>query len=96
MFACRTTTNYILNDIAEKLGDAKNGATSAEVLTALAEATKLDHVASEVIEYAFNKQKSPKVQQEALNWLSQALQEFGFVQVFWMLNENVSGILSQF
>lgn len=74
-----TTTNYFLTDVAEKLGDAKNGTIASEVLIALAEATRLDYVASEVIDYAFNKQKSPKVQQESLNWLSQALLEFGFV-----------------
>ncbi|KAE8740038.1 hypothetical protein FOCC_FOCC014444 [Frankliniella occidentalis] len=88
------TTSYILTDVAEKLGDAKNGTVSAEVLTALAEATKLDHVATEVIDYAFNKQKSPKVQQEALNWLSQALLEFGFVVQPKALIENVKKAFS--
>ncbi|KAK3923770.1 Protein mini spindles [Frankliniella fusca] len=89
-----TTTTYILTDVAEKLGDAKNGTVSAEVLTALAEATKLDHVATEVIDYSFNKQKSPKVQQEALNWLSQALLEFGFVVQPKGLIENIKKALS--
>lgn len=89
-----TSTNFILNDITEKLGDAKNGTVSSEVLTALAEATKLDHVASEVLDYAFNNQKSPKVQQEALNWLSQALLEFGFVVQPKPLIENVKKAFS--
>jgi len=74
----RTAAGYVVNDVAEKLGDAKNGALAAEVLTALAEATKLDYVALEVMDFAFNVQKSPKVQQEALTWLSQAILEFGF------------------
>jgi len=69
--------DYCITDIAEKLGDIKNGTLAAETLTSLAEATKLELVATEVLNFAFV-QKSPKVQQEALLWLSTAIREFGF------------------
>mgnify|MGYP000448065544 CR=1 FL=1 len=72
-----TCLDYCVTDIAEKLGDVKNGTLAAETLTSLAEATKLDLIATEVLSFAFN-QKSPKVQQEALTWLSTAIREFGF------------------
>lgn len=65
-------------DIAEKLGDPKNSSTAAETLTAIAEATSFELVANEVLAFAFN-QKNPKVQNETLLWLSQALMEFGIV-----------------
>lgn len=71
-----TTSSYCIMDITEKLGDAKSGSTASDTLIAIAEATSLDHVATEVITFAFN-QKNPKVQQEALLWLSNALLEFG-------------------
>ncbi|XP_026677349.1 protein mini spindles, partial [Diaphorina citri] len=74
-----TTVGYCLTDIAAYLGDAKNGTLAGEVLTCLAEATRLDFVSAEVLNYAFSVQKSPKVQQEALTWLSKAILEFGFV-----------------
>jgi len=69
--------DYCVTDITEKLGDVKNGTLAAETLTSLAEATKLELVATEVLNFAFA-QKSPKVQQEALLWLSTAIREFGF------------------
>ncbi|XP_014295332.1 protein mini spindles isoform X1 [Microplitis demolitor] len=71
-----TAASYCIMDIAEKLGDSKNGSIAAETLLAIAEATSFEHVATEVITFAFN-QKSPKVQQESLLWLSNALLEFG-------------------
>uniref|UniRef100_A0A8D8W5H1 Cytoskeleton-associated protein 5 n=1 Tax=Cacopsylla melanoneura TaxID=428564 RepID=A0A8D8W5H1_9HEMI len=84
-----TTVGYCLTDIASYLGDAKNGALASEVLTSLAEATRLDYVSAEVLNYAFTTQKSPKVQQEALTWLSKAILEFGFVVEPKSLMENV-------
>lgn len=66
-----------INDVIDKLGDAKNGSIAAEVLTTFAEVTKLEHVANAVLDYAFS-QKSPKVQQESLLWVSTAIKEFGF------------------
>ncbi|XP_065333081.1 protein mini spindles isoform X1 [Cloeon dipterum] len=73
----RTCANFCLQDVAEKLGDAKVGTAAADALTAMAETLKLDYVAVEVLTLAFN-QKSPKVQQEAMGWLSNALKDFGF------------------
>jgi len=73
----RTSANFCLQDVAEKLGDPKTGTSAAETLTAIAEATKLDFVATEVLNLAFN-QKSPKVQQEAMAWVAAAIKEFGF------------------
>ncbi|XP_017478345.1 PREDICTED: cytoskeleton-associated protein 5 isoform X2 [Rhagoletis zephyria] len=72
-----TTTDLVVNEVTEKLADIKNGATAADVLTAFAEATKLEHIVGRVLTFAFD-QKSPKVQSEALNWVSKAILEFGF------------------
>lgn len=71
-----TTSSYCIMDITEKLGDSKNSGVAAEALSAIAEATSLEHVANEALGFAFN-QKNPKVQQETLLWLSNALMEFG-------------------
>lgn len=72
-----TTADYILTDVAEKLGDAKNSSAAAAALTVIAEAIKLDYVVGKIMEFAFE-QKSPKVQQETLLWVSGAIREFGF------------------
>ncbi|XP_067640412.1 protein mini spindles isoform X4 [Eurosta solidaginis] len=72
-----TTIDLVLNEVTEKLADIKNGATAAEVLTAFAEATKLEYIVGRVLAFAFE-QKSPKVQSEALNWVSKTILEFGF------------------
>lgn len=61
----------------EKLGDTKNGTKAGETLTAIAEATSLNHVSLQVIDFSLG-QKNPKVLQEALMWLSNAIKEFGF------------------
>lgn len=83
-----TSIEACVVDVAEKLGDAKNGALAGEVLTALAEASRLELVGPLVLDFAFS-QKSPKVQQESLNWLSNALREFGFVIQPKSIIENV-------
>lgn len=72
-----TSADFVINEVTEKLGDAKNSSVAAQTLTAIAEATKLDYVVSKVTQFAFD-QKSPKVQSEALNWISGAIKEFGF------------------
>ncbi|XP_066599618.1 protein mini spindles isoform X2 [Prorops nasuta] len=71
-----TVVECCIMDITEKLGDPKNSAVAADALTSIAEATSLEYVADEIMEFAFN-QKNPKVQQETLLWLSKALMEFG-------------------
>lgn len=72
-----TSTDYIMNEVVEKLGDPKNSVSAAQVLTAIAEAIRLEYVVSKVLSFAFE-QKSPKVQQEALLWVNSAIKEFGF------------------
>ncbi|CAD6995897.1 unnamed protein product [Ceratitis capitata] len=72
-----TTIDLVVNEVTEKLADIKNGATATDVLTAFAEATKLEHIMVRVLAFAFD-QKSPKVQSEALNWVNKAILEFGF------------------
>jgi cytoskeleton-associated protein 5 len=69
---------YCIQDVSSLLGDTKNGSLASELLTVIADATKLDLVTNIVLKYAFNIQKNPKVQIDALNWLSGAILEFGF------------------
>ncbi|XP_076268302.1 protein mini spindles-like isoform X2 [Rhynchophorus ferrugineus] len=75
-----TTVDCCIKDIAEKFGDAKNGNIVIGTVTAMAEATSFGHVSIAVLDFAFN-QKSPKVQQEVLNWLAVTLKEFGVAGV---------------
>ncbi|CAN7938636.1 unnamed protein product, partial [Ixodes hexagonus] len=70
------TAESCLADLVDKVGDAKNGPAAAAALTALAEATSLDHVSQEVLALCFA-QKNPKNQSEALLWLANAIKEFG-------------------
>lgn len=71
------SSDAIINEVTDKLGDSKTNSLAAETLSAIAECIKLDYVVSAVLEYAFT-QKNPKVQQEALLYVSNALKEFGF------------------
>ncbi|XP_023178563.2 protein mini spindles isoform X3 [Drosophila hydei] len=71
------TVDHVVNEITEKLADAKNGGSASDALTALSEATKLEHVVSKVLSFSLE-QKSPKVQSEAFNWINKAIVEFGF------------------
>lgn len=64
-------------DLVEKIGDAKNGQNVKELLSMLAENSKLEYVSQVVIDTAFS-HKSPKNQQEALAWLIQSIKDFGF------------------
>ncbi|XP_030375807.1 protein mini spindles isoform X2 [Scaptodrosophila lebanonensis] len=82
------TVDHVVNDITEKLADAKNSTTAAEVLTAFAEATKLEYVVGKVLTFALE-QKSPKVQSEAFNWVNKSITEFGFQLQPKMLIEDV-------
>ncbi|GAB6028698.1 hypothetical protein CHUAL_004522 [Chamberlinius hualienensis] len=69
---------FVTEELAEKIGDSKNGSGASDALTAIAEATKLDYVASQVLDYVFS-QKSPKNQVEAMNWLGNSIKEFGLI-----------------
>lgn len=72
-----TTADYIMNEVIEKLGDAKNSGPAREVLTAIADCISLEYVVTRVLSYIFE-QKSPKLQQEGLLWISGAIRDFGF------------------
>lgn len=74
----KRSAEYVITDVVDKLSDAKNGSVTTEALTAIAEATGLDFVSIQVTDFAMT-QKNPKVQAEALIWLSNAIREFGFV-----------------
>lgn len=74
-----TSMECCVQDVSSLLGDGKNGNLASQVLTTFAEATRLDIVSNAVLEYAFTVQKNPKVQIDALNWLSGAILEFGFM-----------------
>ncbi|XP_008189868.1 protein mini spindles isoform X2 [Acyrthosiphon pisum] len=74
-----TGMNSCIQDVSSLLGDNKNGNLASQVLTTFAESTRLDLVCNAVLDYAFTVQKNPKVQIDALNWLSGAILEFGFI-----------------
>ena len=74
----KRSADLVIPDVVDKLSDAKNGSITTEALTAIAEATNLDYVSTNVTDFAMG-QKNPKVQAEALIWLSNAIREFGFV-----------------
>ncbi|XP_020818600.1 protein mini spindles isoform X1 [Drosophila serrata] len=71
------TVDQVINEITEKLADPKNGSAASDVLSAFADATKLEYVVVKVLGFAFE-QKSPKVQSEAFNWVNKSIIEFGF------------------
>lgn len=77
VFCYRTGLSAVVTDVTEKLSDSKTQAAAVDALTALSEATTLEQVATQILDYAFT-QKNPKVQVEVFNWLSNAVQEFGF------------------
>ncbi len=77
VFGISTTTgDMIINEVVEKLGDAKNSAIAAESLLAIADAINLEYVIVKMLGYSLE-QKSPKVQIEALQLTGEAIQAFG-------------------
>ncbi|XP_038047612.1 cytoskeleton-associated protein 5-like [Patiria miniata] len=74
----RRTASCVIPGLVDKIGDIKSGSKVKESMTAVAEATQLGYIADEMVCYAFNEQKNPKNQAETINWLAQAIQEFGF------------------
>lgn len=68
-----------MQDISSLLDDYKNGTLACEVLTAHAQTIRLDVVTSAVLDYAFTVQITPKFQIGALNWLSEAILDLGFM-----------------
>ncbi|XP_030056735.1 cytoskeleton-associated protein 5 isoform X2 [Microcaecilia unicolor] len=73
----RTSALIVLDGLVDKIGDVKCGSNAKEALTAVAEACMLPWTAEQVVSLAFA-QKNPKNQSETLNWLSNAIKEFGF------------------
>lgn len=72
-----TTADYIMPDVISALADPKNSSGAKDSLTAIAESISLEYVVSKVFAIIFE-QKSPKLQQEGLLWVSNAIREFGF------------------
>lgn len=90
----QTAADFVISEITEKLADTKNSAVASSVLTAIAEATRLETVVIKVVTYAFE-QKSPKVQSEALLWVSAAIKEFGFqIQPKFLIDDVRKGVQS--
>ncbi|KAL8169617.1 UNVERIFIED_CONTAM: Cytoskeleton associated protein 5, partial [Gekko kuhli] len=73
----KTSAQIVLDGLVDKIGDVKCGNNAKEALTAIAEACQLPWTAEQVMSMAFS-QKNPKNQSETLNWLSNAVKEFGF------------------
>lgn len=73
----KTSAQVVLDGLVDKIGDVKCGNNAKEAMTAIAEACVLPWTAEQVMSMAFS-QKNPKNQSETLNWLSNAIKEFGF------------------
>uniref|UniRef100_A0A8C9EJ54 Cytoskeleton associated protein 5 n=1 Tax=Pavo cristatus TaxID=9049 RepID=A0A8C9EJ54_PAVCR len=73
----KTSAQVVLDGLVDKVGDVKCGSNAKEAMTAIAEACQLPWTAEQLVAMAFS-QKNPKNQSETLNWLSNAIKEFGF------------------
>lgn len=73
----RTSAQVVLDGLVDKVGDVKCGTNAKEAMTAIAEACQLPWTAEQLVAMAFS-QKNPKNQSETLNWLANAIKEFGF------------------
>uniref|UniRef100_A0A7N8X4P1 Cytoskeleton associated protein 5 n=1 Tax=Mastacembelus armatus TaxID=205130 RepID=A0A7N8X4P1_9TELE len=76
----KTSASVVLDGLVDKVGDIKCGGNAKEGLTAIGEACSLPWTAEQVVSMAFA-QKNPKNQAEALNWLANAIKEFGFAGI---------------
>uniref|UniRef100_A0A8C9WJY2 Cytoskeleton associated protein 5 n=1 Tax=Scleropages formosus TaxID=113540 RepID=A0A8C9WJY2_SCLFO len=83
----KTSALVVLDGLVDKVGDIKCGVKAKEALTAIGEACSLPWTAEQVVSLAFA-QKNPKNQAEALNWLANAMKEFGFSGI------NVKGFIN--
>ncbi|XP_068996067.1 cytoskeleton-associated protein 5 isoform X1 [Embiotoca jacksoni] len=83
----RTSASVVLDGLVDKVGDVKCGGNAKEGLTAIGVACSLPWTAEQVVSMAFA-QKNPKNQAETLNWLSNAMKEFGFTGI------NVKGFIN--
>ncbi|XP_069479300.1 cytoskeleton-associated protein 5 isoform X2 [Ambystoma mexicanum] len=73
----KTSALLVMDGLVDKIGDVKCGGNAKEALTSIAEACMLPWTAEQVMSLAFA-QKNPKNQSETLNWLANAIKEFGF------------------
>uniref|UniRef100_A0A671SVE9 Cytoskeleton-associated protein 5-like n=1 Tax=Sinocyclocheilus anshuiensis TaxID=1608454 RepID=A0A671SVE9_9TELE len=76
----KTSALVVLDGLVDKTGDVKCGSNAKEALTAIGEACSLPWTAEQVVSMAFT-QKNPKNQAETLNWLANAMKEFGFAGI---------------
>ncbi|XP_041650942.1 cytoskeleton-associated protein 5 isoform X2 [Cheilinus undulatus] len=76
----KTSASFVLDGLVDKVGDIKCGGNAKEGLTAIGEACSLPWTAEQVVSMAFA-QKNPKNQAETLNWLANAMKEFGFAGI---------------
>ncbi|XP_041753854.1 cytoskeleton-associated protein 5-like [Coregonus clupeaformis] len=76
----KTSASVVLDALVEKVGDVKCGGKAKDALTAIGEACSLSWIAEQVVSLAFS-QKNPKNQAETLNWLANAMKEFGFTGI---------------
>ncbi|KAL6480806.1 hypothetical protein MHYP_G00118390 [Metynnis hypsauchen] len=76
----KTSALVVLDGLVDKIGDIKCGSNAKEALTAIGEACLLPWTAEQVVSLAFA-QKNPKNQAETLNWLANAMKEFGFAGI---------------
>ncbi|XP_056137708.1 cytoskeleton-associated protein 5 isoform X4 [Lampris incognitus] len=83
----KTSALVVLDGLVDKVGDVKCGGNAKEGLTAIGEVCSLPWTAEQVVSMAFA-QKNPKNQAEALNWLANAMKEFGFAGI------NVKGFIN--
>jgi cytoskeleton-associated protein 5 len=70
------SAQYCVADIADKIGDVKLSEQSKNTLSKIGEAIGLSTLWPQVVGPIFEVQKSPKNQENALLWLSQAIKEF--------------------
>ncbi|XP_062245038.1 cytoskeleton-associated protein 5 isoform X2 [Platichthys flesus] len=83
----KTSAFVVLDGLVDKVSDVKCGGIAKEGLTAIGEACSLPWTAEQVVSIAFG-QKNPKNQAETLNWLANAMKEFGFAGI------NVKGFIN--
>jgi len=56
----RTSAGFCLNELVDKVGDVKNGASVQEALSCMAEAISLNYIGTEVYHVYINKQKKQR------------------------------------
>ncbi|XP_027891721.1 cytoskeleton-associated protein 5 isoform X3 [Xiphophorus couchianus] len=83
----KTSASVVLDGLVDKIGDVKCGGNAKSALTAIGETCSLPWTAEQVVSLVFA-QKNPKNQAETLNWLANAMKEFGFAGI------NVKGFIN--